>query len=82
MCSNTVLKSTARVITVMSQKQCQNLREFYNDKKYKPLKLRPQKTRAGDPAEIHSSREEAKDTQAAVEETSTSRCGRYPVKAA
>jgi len=43
---NTVRKSIARVLTVMNQKQRQNLREFYKDKKYMPLDLRPKKTRA------------------------------------
>ena len=44
--SNTVRKSIARVLTVMNQKQRQNLREFYKSKKYLPLDLRPKKTRA------------------------------------
>ena len=44
--SNTVRKSIARVLTVMNQKQRQNLREFYKNKKYLPLDLRPKKTRA------------------------------------
>jgi len=43
---NTVRKSIARVLTVMNQKQRQNLREFYKNKKYLPLDLRPKKTRA------------------------------------
>ncbi|KAI9063221.1 ribosomal protein L35 [Trametes sanguinea] len=43
---NTVRKSIARVLTVMNQKQRQNLREFYKKKKYMPLDLRPKKTRA------------------------------------
>ncbi|KZT05531.1 ribosomal protein L35 [Laetiporus sulphureus 93-53] len=43
---NTVRKSIARVMTVMNQKQRQNLREFYKSKKYLPLDLRPKKTRA------------------------------------
>ncbi|KAI0921093.1 60S ribosomal protein L35C [Taiwanofungus camphoratus] len=43
---NTVRKSIARVMTVMNQKQRQNLREFYKNKKYLPLDLRPKKTRA------------------------------------
>ncbi|KAF9821184.1 hypothetical protein IEO21_00792 [Rhodonia placenta] len=43
---NTVRKSIARVLTVMNQKQRQNLREFYRNKKYLPLDLRPKKTRA------------------------------------
>ena len=30
----------------MNQKQRQNLREFYKNKKYIPLDLRPKKTRA------------------------------------
>jgi hypothetical protein len=30
----------------MNQKARQNLREYYKDKKYKPLDLRPKKTRA------------------------------------
>lgn len=44
--SNTVRKSIARVLTVMNQKQRQNLREFYKNKKYLPLDLRAKKTRA------------------------------------
>ncbi|OJA19017.1 hypothetical protein AZE42_00385 [Rhizopogon vesiculosus] len=43
---NVVRKSIARVLTVMNQKQRQNLREFYKNKKYLPLDLRPKKTRA------------------------------------
>ncbi|KAF9057579.1 60S ribosomal protein L35 [Panaeolus papilionaceus] len=41
-----VRKSIARVLTVMNQKQRQNLREYYKNKKYIPLDLRPKKTRA------------------------------------
>lgn len=44
--SNTVRKSIARVLTVTNQKQRQNLRELYKNKKYKPLDLRVKKTRA------------------------------------
>lgn len=44
--SATVRKSIARVLTVINQKARQNLREYYKDKKYKPLDLRPKKTRA------------------------------------
>ncbi|KAK7695817.1 60S ribosomal protein L35 [Cerrena zonata] len=43
---NTVRKSIARVLTVMNQKQRQNLRELYKGKKYTPLDLRVKKTRA------------------------------------
>ncbi|KAI0254759.1 ribosomal protein L35 [Lactifluus subvellereus] len=43
---NTVRKSIARVLTVTNQKARQNLREYYKDKKYLPLDLRPKKTRA------------------------------------
>ncbi|KAL0579679.1 60S ribosomal protein L35, L29 [Marasmius crinis-equi] len=43
---NTVRKSIARVLTVINQKTRQNLREYYKDKKYLPLDLRPKKTRA------------------------------------
>merc|ERR1712105_42815 len=39
-----VRKSIARVYIVMHQKE--NLRKFYKGKKYKPLDLRPKKTRA------------------------------------
>jgi len=42
----TVRKSIARVLTVMSQAQKENLRKFYQNKKYKPKDLRPKKTRA------------------------------------
>merc|ERR1711863_197117 len=41
-----VTKSIARVHIVMNQKQKDNLRKFYRGKKYKPLDLRPKKTRA------------------------------------
>ncbi|KAF8204974.1 60S ribosomal protein L35 [Pholiota molesta] len=43
---STVRKSIARVLTVMNQKARQNLREYYKDKKFLPLDLRPKKTRA------------------------------------
>ncbi|GMK54430.1 hypothetical protein CspeluHIS016_0110160 [Cutaneotrichosporon spelunceum] len=43
---NTVRKSIARVLTVVNQKQRQNLREFYKKSKYTPLDLRYKKTRA------------------------------------
>ncbi|KAK7470647.1 60S ribosomal protein L35, L29 [Stygiomarasmius scandens] len=43
---NTVRKSIARVLTVMNQKARQNLREYYKNKKYLPLDLRPKRTRA------------------------------------
>ena len=46
MCSNTVRKSIARVLTVTNQKARQNTREYYKNKKYLPLDLRPKKTRA------------------------------------
>lgn len=46
MCSNTVRKSIARVLTVTNQKARQNLREYYKNKKFLPLDLRPKKTRA------------------------------------
>ena len=36
----------AQVLTVMSQKQKEALREAYKKKKYLPLDLRPKKTRA------------------------------------
>merc|ERR1719336_1326014 len=38
-------KSIARVHIVMAQKQKENLRKFYKNKKFKPLDLRPKKTR-------------------------------------
>ncbi|KAB0345068.1 hypothetical protein FD754_021994 [Muntiacus muntjak] len=41
-----VRKSIARVPTVINQTQKENLRKFYKGKKYKPLDLRPKKTRA------------------------------------
>ncbi|KAG5221594.1 60S ribosomal protein [Salix suchowensis] len=43
---NTVRKSIARVLTVINHKSRQNLREYYKDKKFLPLDLRPKKTRA------------------------------------
>jgi large subunit ribosomal protein L35e len=41
-----VRKSIARVNTVISQTQRAQIRLFYKGKKYKPLDLRPKKTRA------------------------------------
>merc|ERR1711915_465283 len=41
-----VRKSIARVLTVISQTQRENLRKYYRSKKYKPLDLRAKKTRA------------------------------------
>merc|ERR1712168_627720 len=41
-----VRKSIARVNTIMNQKTEENLRKFYAGKKFKPLDLRPKKTRA------------------------------------
>merc|ERR1712111_300584 len=41
-----VRKSIARVYIVMHQKQKENLRKLSRGKKYKPLDLRPKKTRA------------------------------------
>merc|ERR1712203_192422 len=41
-----VRKSIARVYIVMHQKQKENLRKLHRSKKYKPLDLRPKKTRA------------------------------------
>merc|ERR1712146_625165 len=41
-----VRKSIARVYIVMHHKQKENLRKLYGGKKYKPLDLRPKKTRA------------------------------------
>jgi large subunit ribosomal protein L35e len=41
-----IRKSVARVNTVISQTQRQQLRMFYKEKKYKPLDLRVKKTRA------------------------------------
>lgn len=41
-----VRKSIARTMTVISQKQRQNLKKFYSGKKYKPLDLRKKLTRA------------------------------------
>ncbi len=41
-----VRKSIARVLTVVNQTTKQELRKFYRGKKYKPLDLRPRKTRA------------------------------------
>lgn len=39
-------KAIARVYIVMHQKTKENLRKFYRGKKFKPLDLRPKKTRA------------------------------------
>nr|CAG4649900.1 EOG090X0NXS [Scapholeberis mucronata] len=41
-----VRKSIARVLIVMNQKQKENLRKVYKNKKYKPLDLRSKRTRA------------------------------------
>ncbi|GIX83688.1 60S ribosomal protein L35 [Caerostris darwini] len=41
-----VRKSIARVLTVMNQNRKENLRKLYKNKKYKPVDLRPKKTRA------------------------------------
>ena len=45
-CSKVVRKSIARVLTVISHNQRENLRKLYRKKKYKPLDLRKKKTRA------------------------------------
>ncbi|KAK4697828.1 large subunit ribosomal protein L35e, partial [Lecanoromycetidae sp. Uapishka_2] len=39
-------KSVARVLTIVNQKQRQQLRLFYRKKKFMPLDLRPKQTRA------------------------------------
>lgn len=44
--SRVVRKAIARVYIVMHQKQKENLRLLYKNKKYKPLDLRPKKTRS------------------------------------
>lgn len=44
--SRVVRKAIARVNIVMHQKTKENLRKFYRGKKFKPLDLRPKKTRA------------------------------------
>jgi len=44
--SRVVRKAIARVYIIMHQKQKGNLRLLYKNKKYKPLDLRPKKTRA------------------------------------
>lgn len=41
-----VRKAIARVYIVINQKTKENLRKLYKGKKYKPLDLRPKKTRA------------------------------------
>ncbi|KAK8382341.1 hypothetical protein O3P69_015337 [Scylla paramamosain] len=41
-----VRKSIARVMIVINQKTKENLRKFYKNKKFKPLDLRPKKTRS------------------------------------
>jgi len=43
---STVRKSIARVLTVINQKARRGTRDYYKDKKYLPLDLRPKKTRA------------------------------------
>lgn len=44
--SRVVRKAIARVYIVMNQKTKDNLRKLYKGKKFKPLDLRPKKTRA------------------------------------
>ena len=39
-------RDIARILTVMSQNQRDNLRKFYREKKFKPRDLRPKMTRA------------------------------------
>merc|ERR1712141_302075 len=62
-----VRKSIARVLTVISQTQRDNLRKFYQKKKYIPLDLRPKKTRAlrrmltAHEASIKTKRQQKKD---------------------
>jgi len=41
-----VRKSIARVLTVINHNQRTNLRKLYAGRKYKPLDLRPKRTRA------------------------------------
>lgn len=41
-----VRKSIARVLTVLTAQKREALKEYYKDKRYKPLDLRPKKTRA------------------------------------
>ncbi|KAF7993374.1 hypothetical protein HCN44_007877 [Aphidius gifuensis] len=41
-----VRKAIARVYIIMHQKQKENIRLLYKNKKYKPLDIRPKKTRA------------------------------------
>ncbi|KAM0684473.1 60S ribosomal protein L35 [Mitosporidium daphniae] len=41
-----VRKSIARVLTVIQQQQRSEMKAFYAGKKYKPLDIRPKKTRA------------------------------------
>lgn len=44
--SRVVRKAIARVYIVMNTKTKDNLRKLYKGKKYKPIDLRPKKTRA------------------------------------
>jgi large subunit ribosomal protein L35e len=46
LCSHSVRKGIARVLTISHQKQRDELRKFYKNKKYMPLDLRPKLTRA------------------------------------
>ena len=46
MISKSVRKSIARILTVISQTQRDQLKIFYAGKKYQPLDLRTKKTRA------------------------------------
>lgn len=41
-----VRRSIARVLTVMTQQKRESLKEYYANKRFKPLDLRPKKTRA------------------------------------
>ncbi|CAG9805091.1 large ribosomal subunit protein uL29 [Chironomus tepperi] len=74
-----VRKAIARVYIVMNQKTKDNLRKLYKGKKYKPLDLRPKKTRAMRRA--LSERDASRLTKKEVRKRSVYPVRKYAVKA-
>ncbi len=77
--SRVVRKAIARVYIVMNQKTKENLRKLYHGKKYKPLDLRPKKTRAMRRA--LSERDANRLTKKAMRKNSIYPVRKYAVKA-
>lgn len=77
--SRVVRKAIARVYIVMNQKTKDNLRKLYKGKKYKPLDLRPKKTRAMRRA--LSERDASRLTKKEVRKRSVYPVRKYAVKA-